>query len=860
MVSLVEFLQRRAAPKGAAFTHTSLASPAGSYSVSSADHVEFVSLCSAALDAGHSLHLTERPARWFPVVVDLDFRYDLADGADRRHGLDFVTAFVKVYAAALRSMLSEDRPTIKAIVMEREAPYADKKVLKDGVHVLFPDVVMTAPMQRVARTLVLPSLPALLEGLGVVNSAEDVLDHHTTSNNWQLYGSCKPGRGVYVVTATVTVSESGDAHVDAVRPQEARAWRTWLEATSLRIPRNRDASVTDSISAATRDLEMEEFRQAKAKLVSSSTYMTDQARGRDGPASEEELETARAFAGMLSTARADAYDDWIRVGWALRNTDQRLLPAWVAFSRRSAKFVEGQCESLWAHMKCERDARLTVRSVRRWAAEDDPAAFAAYTAESRTEVVSKSLTGTSYDMALLVHSMYRDEFVCTSVKHKTFYQFGEHRWKRLDSAVSLRDRLSTLVYALVQDAVAAAGEQGGGDDEAGKGMKRIVDGLRSTMTKDNIVRECCDIFHANGFEQRLDEHQHLLGFENGVYDLEEGRFRDGRPEDMLTLSTGNDYVPLDPDSADAAEIEAYFAQVFIEEELREYVIGRFASFLTGTSDHEHFYIFTGTGSNSKSMLISFFEMAFGGYCCKLPTSLVTQKRASSGSACGELARTKSLRFAVIQEPGESERLNVGIIKELSGGDKILARALYGDPFEFKPQFSMVMTCNTLPEVPDNDGGTWRRIRVVEFGSRFVSTPTKKNEFQMDPTIVKKMERWKQPFMSMLIERHRADRGKKLVEPPQVLAMTARYRHEQDSLSCFVSECLTRRTGDSVVVRELHVVYKEWVRGNMAGASRADQIPAMVTKLKNTDLGEPVGEAGTALGSHLYIDWVLTAPA
>jgi phage/plasmid-associated DNA primase len=96
---------------------------------------------------------------------------------------------------------------------------------------------------------------------------------------------------------------------------------------------------------------------------------------------------------------------------------------------------------------------------------------------------------------------------------------------------------------------------------------------------------------------------------------------------------------------------------------------------------------------------------------------------------------------------------------------------------------MVMTCNTLGS-SDNDGGTWRRIKVVEFGSKFVEDP---NEFEMDPDLNEKFERWKRPFMVMLIRRYVADKGKKVIEPIQVSAITQRYREEQDHLAAFVKE-------------------------------------------------------------------------
>ena len=94
-----------------------------------------------------------------------------------------------------------------------------------------------------------------------------------------------------------------------------------------------------------------------------------------------------------------------------------------------------------------------------------------------------------------------------------------------------------------------------------------------------------------------------------------------------------------------------------------------------------------------------------------------------------------------------ERLQVGIMKELTGGDKIIARKLHNEPFEFKPQFNMVCTCNQLPKVPADDGGTWRRIRVVKFTSVLKENPDVENpnEFPLDPQLGEKMKKWRHAF-------------------------------------------------------------------------------------------------------------------
>jgi putative DNA primase/helicase len=199
-----------------------------------------------------------------------------------------------------------------------------------------------------------------------------------------------------------------------------------------------------------------------------------------------------------------------------------------------------------------------------------------------------------------------------------------------------------------------------------------------------------------------------------------------------------------------------------------------------------------------------------------------------------------------------EKLNVGIMKELSGGDKIQCRALYGSPIEFKPQFNMVMTCNTLPKfrqrrrnVASNQGsGVWFQVR-----RRTPST----NEFEMDPDLNEKFERWKRPFMVMLIRRYVADKGKKVIEPIQVSAITQRYREEQDHLAAFVKENFQIAEGCEISVKDVHAIYKDWCKVNLA-KMKPDQMMTMVTKLKATDMKEPDGVESVPLLRHVYKNW------
>jgi len=171
----------------------------------------------------------------------------------------------------------------------------------------------------------------------------------------------------------------------------------------------------------------------------------------------------------------------------------------------------------------------------------------------------------------------------------------------------------------------------------------------------------------------------------------------------------------------------------------------------------------------------------------------------------------------MQEPSEQDRLNIGLMKELSGNDRILTRGLYKEPTEFKPQFKMILTCNELPEVPSDDGGTWRRIRVIEFLSKFCDNPTKPNEFNMDLGLSDKFDRWADIFMSMLIERHKTINPNALHEPMEVRIATESYKLNNDVIGQFFSEAIEVVDDQNcrIILSKLYGDFRIWAMNNVS---------------------------------------------
>lgn len=225
-------------------------------------------------------------------------------------------------------------------------------------------------------------------------------------------------------------------------------------------------------------------------------------------------------------------------------------------------------------------------------------------------------------------------------------------------------------------------------------------------------------------------------------------------------------------------------------------------------------------SNGKSVTVKILTKAFGKYAGVIDSTIVTRKRGGSSNATPELADKRGVRLIVLQEPEYDDKIQVGRMKEYTGGDKIQARALYGNTFYYIPQFRMIMLCNDLPRMSSSDGGVWRRTNVIKFESKFVDNPNpkNKNEKQKDPALGEKADLWKQPLMWLLLNKYYAEyrkNGYSIEIPKQVKEHTNKYKSDSDKICEFIGENLiaTGDDNDSIELSQLYGIFKEWYKSN-----------------------------------------------
>ena len=121
---------------------------------------------------------------------------------------------------------------------------------------------------------------------------------------------------------------------------------------------------------------------------------------------------------------------------------------------------------------------------------------------------------------------------------------------------------------------------------------------------------------------------------------------------------------------------------------------------------------------------------------------------------------------------------------------------------------LFLACNELPEIKGEDTALWRRIRVVDFPSRFVDEPKESNEYKIDRTLPSRMREditWKQTFMNILISYYYKD----VLEPDEVKTKTNEYQGENNKYLKFIDSHLEKKTGGSVIWSDLWECYKVW---------------------------------------------------
>ncbi len=396
---------------------------------------------------------------------------------------------------------------------------------------------------------------------------------------------------------------------------------------------------------------------------------------------------------------------------------------------------------------------------------------------------------------------------CVNLQKEEWYHFENHRWKLCHF---ISQELLGMIEHFLEEIMKCR------SPVKREFCQKIIHKLQLTSFRKKVLDASAKRFHDYKFKSKLDTNLDLIGFENGVYDLATSQnsiFRDGQPEDYISISTGIDYQEFDMDDKRVLEVMKFFEEIQPDKKVRNYLLTCLASCLSGRQD-ETFYIWLRlTGSNGTTTLEKLIQKTFGNYCQLLPESILTG--ATIRRAYIDLGYLHGTRVALFGEP--DNKISLGRIKELICGDLIYSesRRFHQIPFKFRAQFKLFLSTCQMPDLPD-DAGLWRRIRIIPFGTQFVDEPIEEHQMMIDRQLEQKIEEWAKPFMFILIKQYQIYREKGLVTPQKIKTLTKKYQHMNDPsviIDEFVNEIIekTDSESDQLYGDEIYFRFKVWYK-------------------------------------------------
>ena len=546
----------------------------------------------------------------------------------------------------------------------------------------------------------------------------------------------------------------------------------------------------------------------------------------------------------LSADRASGYTTWLNVGLCLYNvgghTDKFLEP-WLAFSRKGgdAYICDDACRVKWASFakSASVDAggpRLGAGSIYFWAKEDAPETYAQINNRHLCRLLLAAATGIHGKVAAVVVHMYRHRFVCTSINDKSWFEFALHRWRVVQQGFILRRLMKSEVASqfhatadwCMQPSVAA---KMSGDDKLQASMANQSDAMPKIETKlddarfkSHVMTECADDLFNCDFFGKLDKADHLIGFENGVNDLDAGCFRDGRPDDYVSMSTGYDYA-MEDDVEVQADIARFIDSIMPTSAMAEYLMRVLAYLLHGCKFMETIWFFTGkSGRNGKGVLCTLLKACLGNYYYEPSSELFTTTIKNFGAANPELANSRGKLAMVSSEPADADgaTFKVNKLKNWRGNDTIQARDLYESIVSFRPKFAIILVMNDKPMLDKMDPAISKTLRIIEFPFEFTEHPVPPSHKLIDSGIKGRFERglkYKRQFMRMLLAVRQDNPAiyklkAHIPYPAEVAAATEAYMDDNNSSAMDVAAWLeehyvrTNDPGDRVKSGELLMSY------------------------------------------------------
>lgn len=400
-------------------------------------------------------------------------------------------------------------------------------------------------------------------------------------------------------------------------------------------------------------------------------------------------------------------------------------------------------------------------------------------------------------MALRFKDQFGDRFRWSMVD-KIWYSYNGSYWSEDNSG--LAEKAGDAVINSLKDEKVIIPETAS-DNEKKKAVdawNKFCKKERSLQAHTNMLKGARHLLPVQHSE--WDKEAMLLNTPSGYVDLTNGILHDHEVLKMFTQETGVEYS----ENYDCPTWLAFLDQIFqSDKSLIHYVQKAVGYSLTGSTTEQVMFVLVGNGRNGKSVLMNVVVYIAGGYAKIMNASSIIRRYGAQG-ANSDIARLEGARVVVSSETNEGDRLDESLVKQMTGGDAIVARYQYGKEFEFKPKFKLWMATNHKPTIFGTDDGIWRRMVVIPFKYKIPDD-------KVDKHLEDKLKAEAIGILNWAIEGAMMWQREGLEEPLAIKQANKEYREEMDVIQSFINDRCVVEDGKLVKASELFKEYKDWAQ-------------------------------------------------
>lgn len=390
--------------------------------------------------------------------------------------------------------------------------------------------------------------------------------------------------------------------------------------------------------------------------------------------------------------------------------------------------------------------------------------------------------------------------------HVLRYSYNRKKWLywdgkswRFDESGEVKKLADIICEDIKREAVMCK------DEKTQAEMLKWASRTASSKNKESMVHECQHLESIPVAPEDLDSFSDYLNCQNGIINLRNGELLPHDPSFLMTKSCVCECAA--PGVVPERWLQFLDEVTAGDKALQGYIQKCVGYSLSGSNREQCAYFLYGMGNNGKSTFLDTIADMLGSYAANVqPETIMLQKSFTGGGANSDIARLKSARFVTSEEPTEGVRLNEGLLKQLTGGSKVTCRFLYGEEFEYAPEFKIWIATNHKPVIRGTDLGIWRRIKLIPF---------EVNIQQVDKNLRYKLRKEMPAILRWAVDGCIKWQQEGLTEPAGVVEAVREYKQEMDLIAGFVEQCLVidYTCDEKIMASDLFRMYSRWAKEN-----------------------------------------------